>query len=304
MLHSCTMKTFRIVLIIVATIVILSATAFFALGLLKPKPAGIYVNTSPQSDVYIDGNFAGKTPFQKTLTASTIDLKLVPGVTDQNLFPFETKISLASGIQTIVRREFGTSEDESSGDIISFENEGGSDAGLIVVSTPDNAQVSVDGVVRGFAPYKASSVTPGTHQITVKADGFIDRVMTISAKAGYRLTLFAKLGKGGSQVLANPSPTPTPAPSLFVLISDTPTGYLRVRTEPGSKGEEIAQVKPGEKYPLLATDTDTGWLKIQFEEVQPGLPNGITGWISNQYAKLVDASGKTVTPAPTSSPGL
>lgn len=291
MIHSGLMKTFRIILIIVATVVILSATAFFVIGFLKPKPSGIYVNTNPQADVYINGNFVGKTPFQKTIDATTINLKLVPGISDQNLFPFETKITLVSGIQTIVRRQFGETEDGSSGDIISFEKDGGTEAGLIVISTPDNAQVSIDGVVRGFSPYRVSSISPANHQITVKAQGYTDRVLTVSTKAGYKLTLYAKLSKDVAGASTSATPTPTPAPKAFVLILNTPTGYLRVRSEPGTKGEEIGQVKPGEKYPLLETDTQTGWVKIQFEEVQPGLPDGISGWVSNQYAREVSATG-------------
>lgn len=294
------MKTLKVVLISLGTGAIIFTTAFFLIGFFKPKPSGIYVSTSPQSSVYIDGSFAGKTPFQKTLESSTIDLKLVPEITDQSLFPFETKLTLVSGIQTIVRREFGVSEDDSSGDIISFESVGEKDASLIVVSTPDNAQVSIDGVPRGFAPYKIASISPAEHQVTVKAEGYTDRVMTVSTKEGFRLTLFAKLAKSGA-VSTGPTPTPTPAPSITVVILNTPTGYLRVRTEPGTKGEEIGQVKPGDKFPLLDTDPETGWLKIQFEKPQPGLPNGIAGWISNQYAKEIDASGNPVV-SPTPSP--
>lgn len=296
------MKTLKIVLITLATIIIVAGTVFFLLGFLKPKPAGIYVSTSPQASIYIDGSFMGKTPFQKTLAAGTINIKLVPDITDQSLYPFETKLSLVPGIQTVVRREFGKSEEDSSGDIISFEKEGGSEAGLIVISTPDNAQVSLDGVPRGFAPYKVSSISPAEHQITVKASGYSDRVMTVNTVSGYRLTLFAKLAISADGISPGATPTPTPAPKSMVLILTTPTGYLRVRSEPGTKGEEIGQVKPGDKLPFLDSDPATGWLKIQFEAPQAGLPEGISGWVSNQYARQIDATGNpipSVSPSPT-----
>jgi len=283
------MKTFKIVLIVIATLIIVAGTAFFLIGYLKPAPGGIMVDTSPGSAVYINNNFVGKTPFQNTREAGEITIKLVPVVSDQNLLPFETKISLVSGIQTVVRREFGKSEDESSGDIISFEREEGSSAGLVVISTPANAQVSIDGVPKGFAPTKTSTISPAEHQITVKAPGYIDRIMTINTKTGYRLTLFAKLAKDTAPS-ATPTPSPTPLVQSFVTIKDTPPGYLRVRSLPGTKGEEIGQVKPGEKFPYLNTDTDTKWYEIQFEPVAAGLPNGITGWVSNQYAALTGVS--------------
>ena len=286
------MKTLKIVLITIVTVSILLGTTLFLIGLFKPKPAGIYVDTSPSSSVYVNGAFLGKTPLEKTVGPGLIDIKMVPEVTDQNLLAYETKITVTPGIQTVVRREFGKSEDESSGDVISFDKEPGGDASLIVISTPDNAQVSIDGVPRGFAPTK-TTLAPAGHQVTVRADGYTDRVMTVATKAGYRLTLFAKLAKTSEATLA-PSPSPTPSSQYFVLILSTPTGYLRVRTQPATLGEEIAQVKPGEKYKYLGTDISTGWLKIQYEEAKPGLPDGISGWVTNQYAKEVDSLGNDV----------
>ena len=47
---------------------------------------------------------------------------------------------------------------------------------------------------------------------------------------------------------------------------------------------EIDQVAPGDKFLLLDTDPASGWYKIQLEEPVPGLPNGRSGWISNEYA--------------------
>ena len=300
------MKTLKVVLIVLVSLIVFVGAVLFIIGNLKSKPGGILVDTSPAASVYVNGELVGKTPLQKTYDAGEITLKLVPLIADQNLLPFETKITLVSGVQTVVRREFGIDENSSSGDVISFEHQGGQEASLVVVSTPDNAQVNIDGVVRGFAPYKTSSISPAKHQITVKAPGYSDRVMTVNTALGYQLDLFAKLSKAG--VTLNPSPTPTPVSTqsaqTYVEILSTPTGYLRVRTEPGTAGEEIAQVKPGDKFLYLGEDTSTGWYKIQYEEPKAGLPNGVAGWVSNQYSKIVDQQGQTTTPSPTPSPVL
>lgn len=281
------MKTWKVVLTTLITAAILTGTIFFLIGSFKPKPSGILVTASPAASIYVNGALVGKTPFQKNMEAGEISLKLVPLVSDQNLIPFETRLTLISGIQTVVTREFGSSEEASSGDIISFDKGEGNGAGLIVISTPDNAQVSIDGVVRGFAPYKTTAISPAAHQITVKAPGYGDRNMTINTRSGYKLTLFAKLAK--IPETSTPSPTPAPESQTYVLILPTPTGYLRVRTKPGTAGEEIGQVKPGEKFPLLDEDLASGWYKIRFEEPVPGLPNGIEGWVSNQYARKIEA---------------
>jgi hypothetical protein len=168
--------------------------------------------------------------------------------------------------------------------VISFDKIPGSETGLILVSTPDNAQVSIDGLPQGFAPYKTSNISPAQHQITVKAPGYRDRVMTVNTQAGYRLSLFAKLAK---EAAPQTKTTPLPIIRTYVQILTTPTGFLRVRTAPGLAGEEIAQVKSGEKYPFLGDDVATGWVEIQYEASAAGLPNGISGWVSGQYAKKV-----------------
>jgi len=153
---------------------------------------------------------------------------------------------------------------------------------LVVISTPDNAQVSIDGVPRGFAPYRTSAISPAEHQITVKAPGYTDRVMTLKTLKGFRLTVFAKLAQvGGSETPEAEEPV---REEVYVEILPTSTGFLRVRSEPGTAGREIDQIKPGDKYLFLEEDAATGWFKIQLEGPAPGLPDGRSGWVSNEYA--------------------
>ena len=286
------MKIIKIVALTILGLSILGLVSLFLIGYLKPKPGGIFVDTAPVSNVYINNILVGKTPFKGMYDSGEITVKLVPEANDQNLVPFETKITLVSGIQTVVRREFAKTEDQSSDDIISFNREDTQTTSLVVISTPENAEVSLDGVARGFAPYKTSTISPAEHTITVKAPGYSDRVMTVKTFVGYRLTVFAKLGKTNDQTQNTPVPSPTPTPSVktYVQILDTPTGFLRIRTEPGTAGEEIAEVKPGSKYQYLETDSATGWYKIQYQDPTAGLPNGIVGWVSNQFTKKLDPS--------------
>lgn len=289
------MKPLKTVFIVLISLLILSGTAYLVLIFMSPKQAGIQVRTDPPSSVYINGAMVGKTPYKGTRDAGEITVKVVPDATDKKLLSFETKITLVSGMVTVVTREFGETEEMSSGDVLSFDKLHSKETSLVVVTTPDNAQVSVDGVPRGFAPYKSSVISPSVHQVTIKAPGYADRVMTVNIESGYRLTVFAKLSKAGQ---ANLSPTPGPEATVlkkYVEILSTPTGFLRVRTEPGSAGEEIAEVKPGSKYVLLETDQATGWFKIQYEDPKPGLPKGISGWISNKYSKIVEESSQEAT---------
>jgi len=277
------MRWIKVGIIAFAAGIFVIAAVFFLVGYLRPKEAGILIDTIPESSVYINGLFVGKTLHRGALPPGEVTVKLVPE-SGENLLPFETKVMLAPGIQTIIRREFGMSEEESSGDILSFEKEGGKETSLVVISTPENAQVSIDGVPRGFAPYKSSAVIAGEHQITVRASGYVDRIMTVQAVSGFRLTVFAKLAKAKEPELE----VVEEELKTYIEILETPTGYLRVRSLPGSKGAEIDQVKPGDKYLFLEEDAETGWFKIQLEEAVPGLPDGRSGWVSNEYSKKVE----------------
>jgi len=159
----------------------------------------------------------------------------------------------------------------------------------VIISTPDSAQVWIDGVSVGVTPYNFNSITTGLHKIIVKSEGYVERTMNVKTKAGLRLNVFVKLAKEGDQAPSDIPPSPTPEViKAYVTIKDTPTGFLRMRTEPGTGGEEIAEVKPGEKYSYLDKDEKTGWYKIQYKDPAPGLPNGITGWVSNQYSTILE----------------
>lgn len=122
-------------------------------------------------------------------------------------------------------------------------------------------------------------------------------VATDSAQLSDEATAAAKISPtrppaGGSPTVKptgklSPSPTPkagaeTPSGSLdkpYVIIKDTPTGWLRVRTDPSTSAEEITKVDPGEEFKFVESN-DAGWYLIV-------LDTGEEGWISGTYAQLV-----------------
>lgn len=287
------MRNFRIIFVGLITLSIISATSFLVYEYIKPKPGGVRVISNVKTRVYVDDKFLGSTPFRGNMEAGQISLKLVPDIPGSNLSPYETKLNLVSGIQTVVVREFSPSEETTATDIITFDKTGGKLAGLVVISSPDNAQVWIDGIAQGQSPYNFNSITTGPHTVTVKSEGFKDRNMNIKTIAGLRLNIYTKLSKDNGEE-EQPSPTPTPynGPKRTVIIGSTDTGFLRMRTAPDTKGEEIAELKTGDKYPWLEMDSETGWHKIRYKDPAPGLPNGITGWVSGRYVKVVDDNGK------------
>lgn len=285
------MGKFKIIIIIFFVLGLITTLILYLLGYFKPKGAGIVVESTPISLVYINGNQVGRTPYQATREPGEVTVKLIPENKPSELTTFETKVALISGIQTVVKRDLGVNDEVSSGEILSFEKTGGSAASLSMVSIPDAARIFIDGNQRGFAPYKVNSVSPGNHQLVFSATGYGDRTISLTTLTGYQLTVVVKLAKTGD---AQASPTPQPqteSSKVYVVVLDTPNGFLRVRSEPATTGTELARVTTGTRYVVIEEDTKAGWTKIEYEE-------GKEGWVSSQYVKKVE----TVSPSPSASP--
>jgi len=279
------MKRLRIGIALIVLGIIIIGVVLFLLGFFRPESAGLLIESTPSATVFIDGQQVGRTPYETTRKPGEIVIKLVPQALDEALVPFETKVSLTSGIKTVIKREFGDSEETSSGEILSFEKIGGDVSSLAVVSVPNAAQIAIDGTVRGFAPYKTSSITPGEHRLAVSAPGYSERALSIKTVEGFKLTAVIKLAPNGEPVLEEEKEEIEEPERLEVEILSTPTGFLRVREEPSTSAEEIGRVEPGERYPYLDEDEDTGWFKIEYEEDKEG-------WVSGQYVKKIEGDSR------------
>ncbi len=273
-------KALKISLIILS-ILLVSFAIFFISGKIKPKKAGILVETTPTSAVFVNSVQVGKTPYMGTFDPGEIDLKLVPEASDKPLIVFETRLLLSSGIQTVVKREFGETIDLSGGEIISFEKTGEGGPSIAVVTDPDSAQISIDGKAYGFAPYKTSQVTASAHQVAVSLNGYAERMVNVKAISGYKLTLIVKLAKDVNKVEPTPTPAATPKPEVKVEILSTPNGFLRVRESSSTTSGEIARVNPKDQFILIEESENKSWYKIEYQ-------TGQFGWISSQYAKKLN----------------
>lgn len=127
----------------------------------------------------------------------------------------------------------------------------------------------------GIHPVQFAAVVIATSILSAGTTGYVvNRVVTKNFEE--------KISVLGTQTSA-PAATPQPAASLpanlgtggqyLVIISTTPTGFLRVRETPG--GREVAEVKSGDKLPFL--DEQDGWYKVTLED-------GTVGWVSMKYS--------------------
>jgi hypothetical protein len=267
----------------------------------------LQVSSTPQATVYLDGEQKGVTPyFNDKIESGEHTVKLVPEAGTENLVTWEGKVNLAPGIVTAINRTLGPTEAASSGEILSLEKIANRNtSSLAVISNPDGAMVKVNGNPEGFAPVLKENLTPGSYLVIVSSAGYDEKSINATTVAGYKLTVNAKLAQAIEGIAeatssaemeegASPSPSPSPTASPktspkpsatppakpYVVIKETPTGWLRVRAEPSTEAEEVARVNPGEMYPYLEEEKN-GWYKIEYEE-------GEEGWISGVYADLVE----------------
>ncbi len=63
----------------------------------------------------------------------------------------------------------------------------------------------------------------------------------------------------------------------IIIIKKSPTGWVNIRSGPGSQFQRVTQVYPGEYYELLQEEGE--WYKIKLNDTSDG-------WIINQYAEI------------------
>lgn len=290
---------FLIGLVILIIAIILVVTNLANRG---PKFGELRVNSDPTASVFLDDKHVGRTPIDKFKQASgEYVIKIVPESATSGLSQWEGKIKIGTNLLTYVNASLAESELNTAVDVLWLEKITSRQSELDVITNPDGATVSLDDVTKGVTPIVLNNITPGDHILMITSPGFITRNFKIKTTVGYKLIAQVKLGlsTGGTVSSATPSATPTilptgsikptpkgtpgatptDPPKPFVIIKDTPTGFLRVRVEPSTTATEAARVNPGDKFPLV--DSGTGWYEIQYDATSKG-------WISAQYAEKVE----------------
>jgi hypothetical protein len=270
-----------------------------------PKDGELKVDSQPSAAVFLNDKHIGRTPYKEKTAAGEYTVKIVPegGVTQ--LASWEGKITIGQNLLTYVNADLTESELSSAIDVLWLEKITSNQSELVVTSNPDGASVLLDDETKGVAPLTIPAVSAGDHTLTVTSPGFVTRTIKIKTTAGYRLLGSIKLAlfagatptpeaspsptiSGTPKVTPTGSPKVTPTksastvadpPKPFVIIKETPTGFLRVRMEPSTSASEAGRVNPGEKYTIF--DTSGSWYQIKY--------NGTNeGWISGQYAEKVE----------------
>ncbi len=268
-------------LILFTTPLLILTILFLLIVLVINRDAGkgaLQVTSVPESQVFLDGEYAGKTPLclcelKDLLRVGEYAIKLVP--TEAGYKNFEQKITLYKGVLTVVDRTYDKEVSASSSTIITLSPiDDENIAELMVVSFPGKARVILDSNPVGETPYLIN-LTASDHEIKLLKDGYKEKVIKVKGVLGERLEVTMNLGikLDAKEVEQRASASAVTTPQVTIL--DTPTGELNVRSENSVGSSLVGKLLPGDKVDLIGENT--GWYEIK-------LKNGKTGWISATYA--------------------
>lgn len=273
-------KVFLIVIPLLLAVIVFSG-ALYLLNNESGKGA-LQVTANPKSNLYIDKIYIGQTPLCKCegkdmLVTGQYTIRVVP--IEVGYSPFEEKISITKSVLTVVDRTFGKAADSEGSIITLIPLSDAKKLELLILSSPEKADVFLDNSPSGQTPLLLKNVTDSDHELRLTKEGYNEKIVRIRTVMGYKLS--AKVFLGISPEVLNRNSTPTASPAATpviakVTILQTPTGFLRVREDASINGAEIARVLPGDVLELLEEKPD--WFHIK-------LKDGKDGWISSTYAK-------------------
>ncbi|MCX7928478.1 MAG: PEGA domain-containing protein [Patescibacteria group bacterium] len=183
-MHICIHKFF------ITLLVVLCFTILGALFVLRPKFAGIVVNTEPKSFVFVNGLNVGETPYEGIYTPGEIAIEVVP--LNSDFLAYQTKLDLVEGVKTFFSYNSGLTEDQTSVAIVSFEKGFNKETGIVIVSEPYDVTVFVNGVKVGLTPYK-SNLSQGEYLLSFEKEGYQSKSFLVKVIEGYKLTTWIKL---------------------------------------------------------------------------------------------------------------
>lgn len=282
--------------VVIAFIAIVGIGAFKIISSQTKGVAGLKVVVTPVSSVFLNDKAIGHTPLEVKEPSGEYILKIIPDDTISGATTWQGKITLVPSVLTYVHRDLGGSELTSAGEIVTLEKITGQDSQVAVVSKPDAATVILDGQERGTTPLTVPNVATGEHDVAASTTGFTSRTVRVATSPGYRLMVDFQLALSPENSSASATPTPTGATAggtttggtttggetvskPYIVIKDTPTGFLRVRMSPSLNATEVAQLKPGVKVPFI--EEKSSWYHVTYA-------TGKDGWVSGQYATKVE----------------
>lgn len=231
----------------------------FGCGSISGAKASLQITSDPQAKIIINGTDFGQTPFfSDQLSANqTYQINI-----QTNSGGHVEELRLLPNTLSIINRQLSLEDQKSQGETVSLAK---GVNGLKVISFPVASHVFIDGEFKGNTPINIDNLSLGDHRVTVKKEGFVERLVRVHIQANYSVIV-------NSQLATVDSPKTNPLPRI--VIKDSPTGFLRVRENPDINSTEITQVQPGQEFEVL--ELNNNFAQIKIDELT-------TGWVSSEY---------------------
>jgi len=253
----------------------------------KNAKGTLVVESSSASDVYVNDEFKGTTPYEEVFSVGEYNLLIKPK--DSSLKDYNQKITVFSGVKTIVRRRFG--EEQSSGEIVYLEKDKPNRSNIIVLTKPEGAKIYINEKYIDVSPVKVFDVSPGQYKIKVRSDMYLEQDLDIVVTKGYTVNVVFDLAYNLAykKTVAPTLPSFDLSENNSNVISIVDGGdnveFISVRKNANVNAQEIGKVKVGEEYAYI--DLVDGWYQI---EIQDENKKEVIGWISKKYTSIQNSN--------------
>lgn len=209
--------------------------------------AGLRIESSPKSKVSINGKESGSTPYQnENLSAGEYLISLEVSESTASSKPsWSGYVRLNPGTLSVVNRELNEQKSAQSGEVITLDQ----GRGATITSTPPGADVMIDGKFLGRTPLSLSSLGSGEHQFLISKENFLKRSIRSTIVDDFNLNLSVDLAIAEADLTK--LPVIPVSSSAEVIVKQTPTGFLNVRSSASTNGKIVAKVNPGDTLVLL-----------------------------------------------------
>lgn len=228
------------------------------------EKAGLRVQADSESAVWVNKKEVGKTPYQSEELGVGDYLVEIRGKEAS----WSGYVKLNNGTLSVVNRDLSPKVATSSGEVITLEK----GKGAMVVSTPDSAQVEVDSKVMGKTPLHIEDLPSGEHLFLISHSNYLKRSIRALVVDNFRLNLNVDLAI--SEADLTKLQTEPIKETARVVVRNTPTGFLRVRSQANINSREVGRVSPGEE--LVVLEELPNWVRVRFGEEKEG-------YVSSQY---------------------
>lgn len=249
-----------------------------------PKGKGaLQVTSNVKAKILLNGKEIGSAPLCKCdegdrIAEGNYTIQIIP---EDSSNTYTSKIKIGKNVLTAIDRTFLPGS-YASAYTLYLEKIFSGEPELFISSLPTSALVSIDGNDEGVTPLLEKKISPSEHEVELQKGGYGKKTIRVRTVNGYKLIVEAVLGtvpSANEQLPGNEppaTPTPTGEEKPKVVILDTPTGFLRVRSQPNTSSSEVGRVNPGDELILLSEEN--GWFQIE-------LDSGDKGWVSSDYAE-------------------